>query len=337
MAKIVCFGEMLLRLSAPARERIFQSGSLDTNFVGAEANVAVLLARLGNQVQMVTALPSNPIGLACRDNTQKHGVSTDHIRWGNGRMGTYYLETGAVVRPSVITYDRAGSVFAETNSTAYDWAQILDGADVFFVCGITLAVSPDAFDAAKQAVETARAKGVKVVFDCNYRASLWEGREDQARAQIRDVMAMADVLFGGARDAGLILGTPIEGDTPEAQFMNAADNFFRAFDNLSLVVSTHRVVRRTDSNSLTGFAASRTERVTSQQMELEGIVDRIGGGDAFAGGVLHKLLAGKPLSEVIQFGVASSAVKHSIPGDFNLATEAEIEQVAAGDGGDVKR
>lgn len=328
---------MLLRLSAPGKMRLFQSQELETNFVGAEANAGVTLSRLGNTVDMVTVVPDNTVGRACEDALHAQGINTKYVQKHGPRLAVYYLETGALIRPSVITYDRANSSFALAPTNLFDWDQILDGADFLHVCGISLAVSESSYQSCLNAVQAARQHGVKVSFDCNYRAALWKGRESRANVQIREIVGYANVLFGGPRDANLLLNAGISSADPEIAFQQAASAFLDAFPGLETVAATNRTVRSSDSNDLSGLISNRTQLSQSQSFNLDGIVDRIGGGDAFAGGVLHKLAQNASLEDTIAFGTAASAVKHSISGDFNLTSESEVEALAQNTCLDVKR
>ncbi len=337
MAKFVCFGEMLLRLSAPGKERLFQTSGLETNFVGAEANVGVTLSRLGNAVDMVTVVPDNPIGKACEDALHAQGISTRHIIKSGPRLAVYYLETGALIRPSVITYDRVNSSFAQSPASAYDWDSIFTGVDFFHICGISLAVSEASYEASLNAVKAAKRNGVRVSFDCNYRAALWQGREARASTQITEIISYADILFGGPRDCNLLFGTKIDFSEPEIAFKMASSEFFDRLGDLQFIAATTRTVRSSDSNDLSGLIATRQAQTKSQTYQLNGIVDRIGGGDAFAGGVLHKLAENAPLDEVISFGTACSAIKHSIPGDFNRTSVEEVESITRSSARDVQR
>lgn len=328
---------MLLRLSTPGKERLFQSQNLMTNFVGAEANVGVTLSRFDNEVDMVTVVPDNPIGKACEDALHAQGINTRHIIKDGPRLAVYYLETGALIRPSRITYDRDNSSFAKFPAANYDWPTILKGADFLHVCGISLAVSESSYEASLAAVEAAARQNVKVSFDCNYRAALWNGREQHAIKQIRSILSRSTVLFAGPRDCNLLMGTSIDTSDAENAFAHSAKIFLEAFPSIQTVASTSRVVRSSDSNDLCGMIATRDSLAQSQTFQLNGIVDRIGGGDAFAGGVLHKIAEHAPLDEVISFGTASSAIKHSIPGDFNRTSVQEVETIAQGSGLDVQR
>ncbi|WP_026296566.1 sugar kinase [Hirschia maritima] len=337
MARIICFGEMLLRLSSPARERLFQAGSLDTNFVGAEANVGVTLSRMGNDVSMITVLPDNAVGNACCDTLHEQNIDTSNIIRQGERMAIYFLETGAMIRPSAITYDRKYSAFAQASEKDFDWKTLLSGAGWLHLSGITLAVSEGAQKASLEAAKIARKMGVKISFDCNYRPSLWTGREDEGVKIIKDVAAHADLIFGGDKDVQLLFGITRNADNPAESFQRAAQEFFEQCPHLETVCSTNRTVLSADSNKLAGFIATKDSFAQTKAWDLFNIVDRIGGGDAFAGGALHKIAAGAPPQEIIDFAVATSAIKHTIPGDFNITSEAEVNALLSSSGGDVKR
>ncbi len=337
MAKIVCFGEMLLRLSAPGNERLFQTPNLDVIFGGAEANAGVCLARFGNEVSYVTTLPDNAVGDACAGRLMEQGVSVSNVVRLAGRMAIYFLETGAMLRPSAITYDRAGSAFAEADPAVYDWPKLLSGAEWLHVCGISLAVSEASGQAVLDAVKAANAMGVKVSFDCNYRPSLWAGREADGVEKINQVIDHADLVFGGHRDAGLLLGFRTVSEAPADKFADAGKALFDRFERLSAIATTSRVVRSANHNTLSGLFQTRNTLVTTPTYDLHGIVDRIGTGDAFAGGVLHGIANRKTDQETIEYGVAAAALKHSIPGDFGLLRLSEVEAFRRSSGGDVIR
>ncbi len=337
MARILCFGEMLLRLSSPTRERLFQSAQLDTNFVGAEANVGVTLSRMGNDVSMVTVLPDNPVGQACCDTLHQNGISTKNIVRQGERIAVYYLETGAMIRPSSITYDRKHSSFATANPDIYNWKEMLKGMDWLHLSGVTLAVSEGAQKASLEAAKVARKLGIKVSFDCNYRPSLWAGREEYGVKVIKEVAASADLIFGGDKDVQLLFGITRNPENPGESFQAAAREFFKQCPHAETVCSTNRTVLSADSNTLAGYISTRNEFAQTKVWNLHSIVDRIGGGDAFAGGALHKIAGGASAQEIIDFAVATSAIKHTIPGDFNITTEAEVNAILENSGGDVKR
>lgn len=329
--RIICFGELLLRFTAPGNERLMQSPKFDVHFGGAEANVGVSLARFGHNVSMVSALPDNPFGEAMRQALKAQDVGTDTVLGGEGRMGTYFLETGAVRRPSRIVYDRANSVFALMDADQYDWAALLKGADWLHLSGITPAVGPEPAKAALQAVKQAKAMGVKVAFDGNYREALWKVWGGNGPAVLKDILAHADTAFINERDIALLLGT-----APE----DRADAIARAFDTfpgLTTIAATRREQESVADQTLTGELYTRDGVSTSRPHEMTNVIDRIGGGDAFAAGVLYGLIEGFEAQHTIEFATAASAIKHSIPGDWNLTNLAEVEEAMNENGLDVRR
>jgi 2-dehydro-3-deoxygluconokinase len=324
---IVCFGELLLRMSSPAGEMLLQRPQVDVCIGGAEANVAVSLARFGHAVSMVSALPANALGAAARDGLRAHGVDTSGIGFTAGRMGLYFLTPGAVLRPSEIVYDRAGSVFARTDPSAWDWQHLLRGASWLHVSGVSPAVGDAAGRAVLDAMRAARAMGVKVAFDGNYRASMWAQRGGDGAEVLLELMQNADLAFADQRDVALVLKRPELARGSRGEAMAAA---FEAFPNLSKVAATTRVQLSNDHHKLGATLHTRAGAIATRDVELHNIVDRIGTGDAFAAGVLHGLLGGWSDARTLDFGLAAAAVKHSIAGDFNLASEAQVEAAAEG-------
>jgi 2-dehydro-3-deoxygluconokinase len=330
MSTIVCFGEILLRLSAPAGELLLQSPALDTCIGGAEANVAVSLSRFGHDARVVSSLPDNALGHAARDALRAHGVDTRAIQFRPGRMGLYFLTPGAVLRPSEIIYDRAGSVFAQT--AAYDWPALLAGASWLHVSGISPAVGPQPAAAVLAAVRAARAAGVRVSFDGNYRASLWAQQGSDGADVLHELLAHADLAFADQRDIALVLRrTDLANDRAAA--MQAA---FAAFPQLQRVAATVRTQHSVDHHELSATLYTRNGVLDTRRYALQGIVERIGTGDAFAAGVLHGLDSGWSDAASLDFGLAAAALKHSLAGDFSPASEAQVKAVAAG-GLDVRR
>jgi len=324
---IVCFGELLLRLSAPAGQLMLQTPQLETCIGGAEANVAVSLARLGHGVSMVSSLPENALGMAVRDGLRMHGVDTRALRFSPGRLGLYFLTTGAVLRPSEIIYDRTGSVFAESEPDSYCWPELLKGAAWLHVSGISAATGDSGAQATLSAMREARAMGVKVSFDGNYRASLWAARHCDGADVLRELMQQADLAFADQRDFALMLRRPELGQCSRGEAMSAA---FAAFPGLSMVAATRRIQYANDRHDLDATLYTRSGAVQAREYQLHGIVDRIGTGDAFAAGVLHGLLRGWSEDRILDFGLAAAVVKHSIAGDFNPVDEAQIEAVRTG-------
>jgi 2-dehydro-3-deoxygluconokinase len=331
---IVCFGEVLLRLSAPGKELLLQSPRFDAHIGGAEANVAVSLHKFGHRTRMVSALPESTLGRVCADELRRHGVETDAIAFRDGRMGMYFLTHGAGHRPAEVLYDRANSAFAAAPAATYDWSALLADARWLHVSGITPAVSSSTAEAAAQAMSAARKAGVSISFDCNFRARLWGARSPEAPQLLQRLCEQADVIFGDDRDIAFMLGFKASAGDARRQ---AADVAFNAFKHLRYLVCTERARDSVDVQQLTGLLFDKTATYTSRSYPLHSIVDRIGGGDAFAAGVLHGLLEGTTPQAAIDFGAAAGCLKHSIPGDFNLLTVADVELLLSEKGGDVRR
>jgi 2-dehydro-3-deoxygluconokinase len=334
---VVCFGELLLRLGAPGRELLLQTPRLEVHCGGAEANVAVSLACFGHSASMVSVVPDNALGRASVGELRKHGVRTDAVRFGPGRMGLYFLSSGAVQRPSEVLYDRAGSAFAIAPPELIDWDVALAGSTWLHVSGITPAVSSAAAEAALRGVRAARSKSVAVSFDCNYRAKLWEAWDGAAGPTLRSLAAEADVLFAEDRVLALMLGAAFEGTSPEQRFAAAAERAFDAFEPLQRLVTTVRVQHSVDHHELSALMAMRGRVLRTGPRALPGIVDRIGTGDAFAAGILHGLTSSLDDAATLEFGLAAACIKHSIPGDYNLVGVRDVENVIAERGWDVKR
>lgn len=335
-ARIVCFGEVLVRLSAPDNGVLLQSARLNTCFGGAEANVAVSLARFGHASAVAGVLPDNAIGRAARDELRRHGVDVSRLAFAAGRMGLYFLTPGAGQRPSQVLYDRADSAFARAAGEV-DWDRALAGAEWLHVSGVTPAIGPATAEAALKAVRAATRLGVKVSMDGNYRASLWAAWDGNAPAILSEMLSHAALLFGDHRDIGLILGQAFEAGDAEHLRRQAADVAFAAFPRLQRLACTDRVQHNVNNHDLTGFMLDRGQTWRSAPRSLNPIVDRIGGGDAFAAGVLHGLLSGLDEDVTLDFAVAAAALKHAIPGDFNLATLAEVEDLRTAESLDVRR
>ncbi|MBB5519390.1 sugar kinase [Amphiplicatus metriothermophilus] len=333
---IVCFGELLLRLNAPGRERLLQSQRLDVHVGGAEANVAVSLAQFGHEARFASVVADNALGEAALGELRRYGVDVSPVARASGRMGLYFMASGATRRPSEIIYDRAGSVFAEAGEETLDWPAILDGAGWLHVSGVTPAVGPKPAAAALKAVRTAKECGVKVSFDGNYRAQLWAAWGGDGPAILRRILACADLAFINERDVGLVLGRDFPRD--EAGRRAAFAAAFEAFPGLELIAATRRRQHSVDHHALTAVLATRDggER-RSREWDLSGVVDRIGAGDAFAAGTLRGLIAGHDHRHTVEFAAAAAALKHSMPGDFNIATVADVERALAEDDLDVRR
>jgi 2-dehydro-3-deoxygluconokinase len=334
---VACFGEILLRLSAPDSELLLQSAALAVHIGGAEANVAVSLAQLGHPVVMASVLPDNPLGRACAGELRRYGVGTAAIRTGPGRMGLYFLTAGAGHRPSEVLYDRADSAFAMTPPDRMDWNEILSGVSWLHVSGVTPAIGPGAAESALRAVRMARELGRSVSFDCNYRAQLWARWRGDARAILHGLVAEADLLFADERDMGLILGRDFNEVPVGERFRTAATETLARFPHLQRIATTVRVQRSVDDHDLSAILLSRNDLRTTRTYSIGRIIDRIGSGDAFAAGVLHGLKTGLDDQGALDFGLAAACLKHSIHGDFNLVGIADVHNLLRDAGFTVRR
>lgn len=331
---VVCFGEMLMRLSPPVGLPLARALSLDMHFGGAEANVAAALAALGTPARMVTALPDNAPGRAAKAALGAAGVDTTHVRFAPGRMGLYFYEPPAGTRAGCVTYDRAGSTFGLAVPGLFDFTAALHDAALLHVSGITPALGPGGVALARAAIAAAESAGVPVSFDGNYRATLWQAWDADPRAILSDLIGRATILFGNHRDLSLLLGRDIPGATP-AERRAAAEAAFAAFPRLELFASTGRTVELAQ-HRLDARVDARDGEAQAEEVAVAGIVDRIGSGDAFAAGVLHKFLAGASLASAAQTGLALAAMKHAVAGDAIAVSEAEVAEFCRG-GGDVRR
>ena len=332
---VTCFGEVLIRFATPDARLVVQSDSLDMVVGGAEANVASGLAALGHEVRMVTRLPANPLGDKARAALGAAGVGLSGVTSGPGRMGLYFLETGAGLRPSAITYDRAGSAFAQSAVQDFDFAAALDGARLLHLSGITPALGPGGVALAKAAVRAAQEADVPICFDGNYRALLWESWDSNPREILTELVSAATVMIGNHRDISLLLGKTFSGDGEDRR-REAAEAAFAAFPNLQVIASTARHVVNAGHHRIAARIDGRDHAVQTAEADVTGIVDRIGTGDAFAAGVLHKWLEGADLSAMADAGLAYTVLKHSLHGDMSLIGKAELEAFSIA-GGDVRR
>ncbi|MBP6012710.1 MAG: sugar kinase [Alphaproteobacteria bacterium] len=330
---VVCFGEVLLRFAPPGRELLLQSPATAVTVAGAEANVAVALASFGHQAMIATVLPDNVLGRAALGELRKHRVDTRSVVFGAGRMGLFFLTPGAVRRPSEVLYDRTDSAFARAPQLCRVESPIAE-AGWFHVSGVTPALGRVCADAAIAAAKAAQARGVPVSFDGNYRSKLWESWKDEAPAILRQLFQNADIVFGDERDIGLVLGRSFEG---EDRRVRAAAAAFGAFPRLKRIACTVRTPRSVDAQDYGAVMFTRDGAHFVADVELAGIVDRVGTGDAFAAGVLHGLLSGMGDAEALSFGHAAACLKHSIPGDFLTLGVDAVRAALADDGLDVKR
>jgi 2-dehydro-3-deoxygluconokinase len=326
----LCFGELLVRLSTPGNLLLSQSASLEMVVGGAEANVAVGLASLGRQARMVSRVPDNSLGEMVRGVLRGHGVDCTGVATADeGRMGLYFLEPGAGARASRITYDRKGSSFALSGPNDYDWNALLNGVSHLHLSGITPALGDGPAMAALAAARAARAKGLFVSIDGNYRAQLWAERDVNPRNTLPDLFAQADLLFANHRDFSLLLDRSYSGDGPERR-REAALAAFAAFPNLQMIASTARRAEEADRQFLAARVDTRDLAAQTDELLITNIVDRIGTGDAFATGVLYALCEGQALAQVAQTGLAVAALKHSISGDLCLVSRTQLDAFLSG-------
>ncbi len=336
MTRVVTFGEVMLRLKAPGAERLFQSPALEATFGGAEANVAVSLASYGIPVSFVTALPPNPIADACIRELRGFGVDTSRIVRAGDRIGVYYLDPGANQRASRVTYDRSGSSIATARGADFDWDGILEGAGWFHVTGVTPAISAAAAELALAGARAARARGLTVSCDYNYRKNLWRWGKT-APEVMRELVGCAHVGIANEEDCQKALGIDVagvdvaSGELDTSRYEALAARVLEEFPNLKKQVITLRESRSADHNGWGACLHNRREFLVSRHYEITDIVDRVGGGDAFAGGLIYGLLAYGDDAKALEFATAASCLKHSIPGDYNRVTVAEVEGLMKGD------
>jgi 2-dehydro-3-deoxygluconokinase len=327
--RILCLGELLLRLTAPGRELLLQTPRLDVVVGGAEANVAVALARLDHDTAVASRVPDNALGEAATGYLRRHGVDASGVATGPGRMGLYFLSPGAGLRASEIVYDREGSAFALAGPEDFDFDALFGRVDLLHLSGITPALGPGSAELAIAAAEAAAARGIGVSFDGNYRAQLWQRWPSNPRAILTRLVSKAEILFGNHRDISLLLGSEFSGEG-EGRRREASEAAFAAFPQLKLIASTARHLTDADTHRLSARIDSRDGSAQTEEVTIPGIVDRIGAGDAFAAGILHGLRSGRDLDWTAQAGLALAALKHSLPGDASLFGPRDIEAFMAG-------
>jgi 2-dehydro-3-deoxygluconokinase len=327
MKSVATFGEIMLRLSPPGRERLFQSPIFSARFGGGEANVAVSLALFGHRVRFISVCPANEVGDAAVSELRKWGVETGHILRQGRRLGVYFAETGSNQRPGKVIYDREHSAIAEAKAGDIQWDSALAGVDWFHTTGITPAISASAADLTLEALRKAKEMGITVSVDLNYRGKLWKyGRP--APEVMGEVVRFAAVAVGNEEDCQKSLGIPVEADVesgtlPIPAYERLTAQVMERFPNLRLVALTLRESRSADDNSWSAVLRNRAGFLQGPRYEMADIVDRIGGGDAFAAGLIHGLSVLGDEEKALSFAVAASCLKHSLPGDFNLASEDE--------------
>lgn len=339
MNKVVTFGEIMLRLSPPGFLRFSQTNSFDVVYGGGESNVAVSLANYGVPVEFVTRLPKTDIGECALMEMRKRGVGTSHITYGGDRLGIYFIETGAVSRGSKVVYDRANSAMAEIESGMIDWDQVFDGASWFHWTGITPAISKSAADVCLEAVKIASERGITISTDLNYRSKLWQYGGNR-EAIMTELTSYCDIILGNEEDAEMQFGIKPEGldintqghDIKAEAFISVCKQMMKKFPRAKKVIITLRGSISASHNSWAGVLYDGEKMYKSMQYQITDIVDRVGAGDSFVGGLIYGLLNyPNEDQKALDFAVAASCLKHTIKGDANLVTVEEIEKLMNGD------
>ena len=332
---VITFGEIMLRLSPPGFERFFQSPVLSAIFGGGEANVAASLAHFGLASRYVTRLPKHAIGESALRALRAEGIDTTHVLRGGDRVGIYFAESGASQRASTVVYDRAHSSISELDPAAVPWDTVMQGASWFHVTGITPALGKNCAEATAHAIAAAKRAGARVSVDLNYRKKLWT--EAQAQATMRPLMRDVDVVVANEEDLQAVLGVPVAGadvtggSLDVAGYRAAAERVTREFGPAQVAITLRESLSASDNGWSAVLWDAKTKNMHQSQRYAVRLVDRIGGGDSFAAGLIFATLAGRPLDAALRFAVAASALKHTIPGDFNRVTVAEVDALAAGD------
>lgn len=340
MKKVVSFGEIMLRLATPGYNRFIQSNSLNATFGGGEANIAVSLANYGVATEFVTRLPKNDIADWCISELRKYNVGTTHIIRGGERVGIYFLESGAVARPSKVIYDRAYSAIAQIKPGMIDWEQIFEDAQWFHWTGITPAISQGAADACLEAIEIANKKGISVSTDLNFRKNLW--KYGKTAAEVMPLLVEGcDVILGNEEDFEKVFGfkpdgfdvTQTGGDVDANQFESVCKQVMQRFSKAKRVVTTLRGSINANHNTWGSCMYADDTLYTSKRYDITHIVDRVGGGDSFMGGLIYGLLTYPDDNrKALEFATAASCLKHTVYGDFNLVSVTEVESLLKGDG-----
>ena len=334
--KITTLGEIMLRLKSYGSERFFQSPGFEATFGGGEANVSVSLANYGMETDFVTALPDNAVADECIRQLRGLGVGTSNIIRSQGRMGIYFLESGANQRPSKVIYDREGSVISKTTVDNYDWDKIFDGTTWFHITGITPAISETASEVALAAVREAKNRGITVSCDLNYRKNLWKYGVD-AKSVMTRITEYTDVVIANEEDCQKSLGITVDVDVTSGvidndKYKELTDKVLASYPNVSKIAVTLRESISADHNGWRACINNGKEFYVSRKYDITDIVDRVGGGDSFAGGLIYGLNTYASDSKALEFAVAASCLKHTISGDFNRVTVAEVENLMNGDG-----
>ncbi len=334
MKRVVTLGEIMLRLSTPGHERFVQADNFDVCYGGGEANCCVSLSNYGLETRFVTKVPKNDLGQSAINALRRYGVDTSFIARGGERLGIYFLESGASQRPSKVIYDRAHASISEAKASEFNWDEIFQDADWFHFTGITPALSDAAAELTLEALKAAKEKGITVSVDLNYRQKLWS--QEKAKEVMSKLMKYVDVCIGNEEDAEKVFGIKAEntdinkGEINHAAYEEVAKKIIETFD-VKLVASTLRESYSASDNGWSAILYDGEKSYLSKKYDLR-IVDRVGGGDSFASGLIYGLVMENPLDEALEFAVAASALKHTIPGDTNHVSKEEVMTLMGGDG-----
>ena len=334
--KFLTFGEIMLRLKSPGHERFFQSPMLEATFGGGEANVAVSLANYGEDVGFLSVLPKNAIGDECIKELRRFGVDTSRVVRGGERLGIYYLETGANQRPSKVVYDRAYSAIAMAKPGDIDWDKTFEGVEWFHITGITPAISESAMELSLESVREAKKRGITVSCDLNYRKNLWKYGK-KASEVMRELAKYVDVAIANEEDVqkSLEITTDVvveSGELDRSKYKALGDKVLEAYPDMKMIAITLRESKSADWNGWAACLNDREHFYESKRYEIRDIIDRVGGGDSFAGGLIYGLNNYESRQQALEFAVAASCLKHSIDGDFNRVDVDEVEKLMGGDG-----
>ena len=334
--KYLTFGEIMLRLKSPGHERFFQSPMLEATFGGGEANVAVSLANYGEDVGFLSVLPKNAIGDECIKELRRFGVDTSRVVRGGDRLGIYFLETGANQRPSKVVYDRAYSAIAMAKPGDIDWEKTFAGVEWFHITGITPAISESAMELSLESVKEAKKRGITVSCDLNYRKNLWKYGK-KASEVMRELANYVDVAIANEEDVqkSLEITTDVNvesGELDRSKYKALGDKVLAAYPDMKMIAITLRESKSADWNGWAACLNDREHFYESKRYEIRDIIDRVGGGDSFAGGLIYGLNNYESRQQALEFAVAASCLKHSIDGDFNRVDVDEVEKLMGGDG-----
>ena len=334
--KVLTFGEIMLRLKSPGHERFFQSPMLEATFGGGEANVAVSLANYGMEAQFCTVLPENAIGDECVKELRRFGVDTGKVQRGPGRMGIYFLEGGANQLPSKVVYDREWSSIAQAKPGDVDWEKVFEGVEWFHITGITPAISESAMELSLESVKAAKAKGITVSCDLNYRKNLWKYGK-KAGEVMRELAKYVDVAIANEEDVQKSLEITVDvnvesGELDREKYKALGQKVLETYPNMKMIAITLRESHSADWNGWAACLNDGKQFYVSKKYEIRDIIDRVGGGDSFAGGLIYGLNTYEDKQQALEFAVAASCLKHSIIGDFNRVSVSDVEKLAGGDG-----